>query len=345
MTSRERFLAACRCEGVDRPPVWLMRQAGRSLPEFRDLREKHSFAEVVHNPELAATVTLQPIERFGFDAAIVFSDIMAVPEAMGMRYELREGEGIVLEHAVKSSDDVLGLESSRDAICERLDYVGKTLGIVRERLGGKTALIGFAGAPWTLACYLAEGGGAKGSAFSKALEMAERRPDVFRLLMEKLADAVASSLAMQIAAGADAVQIFDSWAAVCPSAKYEELSLSWIRAIVAKLPRETPVIVFAKGRSDFANAFAEAGARVISVDHAANLREVADSLPGNVAVQGNLDPSILEGDPANVRNALTTLLESMRGRAGHIVNLGHGVTPAAKLDSIGALVDAVREFR
>jgi len=342
MTSRERFLAACRCEGVDRPPVWLMRQAGRCLPEFRAARENHSFAEIVRDPELAAAVTLQPVTRYGFDAAIVFSDIMAAPEAMGIRYELREGEGIVLERAVETIEDIRMLESDERVVREKLDYLDETIKLVRGRLD-ETALLGFAGSPWTLACYLAEGGGAKGGAFTKALALADREPNAFRLLMEKLTDTVAASLKLQIEAGADAVQIFDSWASACPAAHYEKLSLEWIRAVIAKLPRETPVVVFAKARSDHAG-LAASGARVISVDHHANLREIADKLPRDVAVQGNLDPALLEGEPANVRDATKTLLESMRGRPGHIVNLGHGVTPAARLDAIAALVETVREF-
>jgi uroporphyrinogen decarboxylase len=321
-----------------------MRQAGRYLPEFRTMREKHSFAEIIHSPELAATITLQPVKRFGFDAAIVFSDIMAVPEAMGARYELRKGEGIVLEKAVEKHEDAVLLESDGEVLKERLDYVGKALRIVREKLNGETALLGFAGSPWTLACYMAEGGGAKGGCFTKALKMADLDTIAFGLLMTKLTDAVVAHLCLQIEAGADAVQIFDTWAAACPPLRYDELSLKWIGEIVSKLPHDIPVILYAKGKACDARKLAMTGARVISVDQDAILGEIARVLPDTVAVQGNLDPAFLEGNPQIVRNETKSLLESMRLRKGYIVNLGHGITPKARLESVEALAETVQNF-
>ena len=345
MKPRERFLAAAQCRAVDRPPLWVMRQAGRYLPEYRAIRAEHSFAQMVHEPELAAEVTLQPVRRFGFDAAIVFSDIMAVPEAMGLSYELREGEGIRMAFAVERMEQVRALAASAGLLRTRLDYVAQALRIVRGALGDETALLGFAGSPWTLACYMVEGGGAKGGAFTKALRMADDEPEAFELLMEKLSDAVAAHLALQIGAGADAVQIFDSWAAACPAARYGELSLKWIAQVIEKLPKNVPVILFAKGRTEQAKELAATGANVIAVDHGADLRNTADALPTNVAVQGNLDPALLEDGLEAVRQATVTMLESMRGRTGYIANLGHGITPQARLDSVEALVETVKNFR
>jgi uroporphyrinogen decarboxylase len=342
---RERFLAAARCAPVDRPPVWVMRQAGRYLPEYQAVRAKSSFAQMVHTPELAAEVTLQPVRRFGLDAAIVFSDILAVPEAMGMPYELREGEGIRMEHTLANAADVAALLSDEAALRERLNYVAQTLRLTRGKLGDETALLGFAGSPWTLACYLIEGRGSADGRFEKAVRLATDAPAVFAALMEKLTAAVTTHLRLQIESGADAVQIFDSNAAACPWDRYGEWSLSWIRRIVAGLPQSAPVILFAKGRCDRATDLAATGARVISVDHSADLRTVADALPSNVAVQGNLAPSLMEGEPEAVRDATRRLLESMRGRVGHIVNLGHGITPKGRPECMQALVEAVRGFR
>jgi uroporphyrinogen decarboxylase len=343
MNERERFLAACRCEAVDRPPVWIMRQAGRFLPEYRAIRARHSFAEMVHSPELVAEVTLQPVERYGFDAAIIFSDILAVPEAMGVPYTLREGEGITMAGAVRSAAEVECLKVG-DAARTGMSYVYEAMRLVRARVGEGRALLGFAGSPWTLACYLAEGHGAKNGDFTHALRLADESPEVFRPLMEKLSDVVAQHLASQMEAGADAVQIFDSWAAAAPESRYAELSLDWIARVIAKLPPDAPVIVYAKGRSRAAAAIAAAGARVFSVDHSATLREVADALPENVAVQGNLDPALMEAEPETVTRETLRLLEGMRGRKGHIVNLGHGIRPEARLDSVEAFVKTVRGF-
>jgi uroporphyrinogen decarboxylase len=345
MNPRERILSAAKCRAVDRPPLWVMRQAGRFLPEYRAVRAKHSFAEMVHAPELAAEVTLQPVRRFGFDAAIVFSDILAVPEAMGLAYELRDEGGIRMERAIESMDEVCALSSDTDLLRARLGYVAQALQIVKAALGGETALLGFAGSPWTLCCYMAEGGGASGGAFTKALRMADEAPETFARLMEKLSDAVAAHLALQIEAGADAVQIFDSWAGACPPERYETLSLQWIRRVIEKLPQEAPVILFAKGMSGHAKEQATTGACVLSVGHNTDMRAVADLLPAHIAMQGNLPPSLLEGPPEAVRRATTALLETMRHRNGYIANLGHGITPQARMDSVEALVETVKNFR
>jgi uroporphyrinogen decarboxylase len=344
VNARERFLAAAACKKVDRAPLWIMRQAGRYLPEYRMLRQSRSFAEMIHTPELAAEVTLQPVRRFGFDAAIVFSDIMAVPEAMGVPYQIVEGAGVVTGRRIASKADAEGLCTDPDLLREKLSYVAEALRLSRAELGDQTALLGFAGSPWTLACYLAEGRGAKDGAFTKALELYRENPDAFALLMEKLSQAVATHLALQIKAGADAVQIFDSWAAAAPAQLYGELSLKWIAGIVAALPKGVPAILFAKDAPSSAATLAATGAGILSLSESVPLRAAADSLPANVAVQGNLSPDLPDGEPGAAYEATRALLASMKGRPGHILNLGHGIHPEARLESVEAIVAAVRDF-
>ncbi len=335
MTARERFLAACARAPADRRPVWLMRQAGRYLPEYRALKTKHTFVEMVRTPALAAEVTLQPLRRFALDAAIVFSDILIVPEAMGQPYHFREEGGIAMDFALDTSDKIKKLNDFDVAV--RLDYLAQALKLVRRELGAEKALLGFAGAPWTLATYMVEGGGpAKTPAIAR---LAREQPAVFAELMQKLARAVAECLRMQIAAGADAVQIFDSWGALCPDEFYSEWSLRWIREVIAALPKETPVILFAKGMAHHAAALKSTGARVLSLDATVDVAKFRHANP-EVATQGNLEPMLLEGEPENVRTATRDFLNSLTG-PGHIVNLGHGVTPRAKIECVAALVETV----
>ena len=229
-----------------------MRQAGRYLPEYRALKEKYGFSAIVHEPELAAAATLQPIRRFPeLDAAILFNDILSVPEALGQGYAFRDGGGIAMDFTLDSAEKIRALGSPED-VPARLDFAARALRLVRAELGGSRALLGFAGSPWTLAVYMVEGGSAR--QFAKIKRLAAEEPALFDALMEKLSDAVAASLNLQISAGADAVQIFDSWAALCPAAEYERLSLCWMRRIAAALPVGVPVIVFAKGMAHFAHA-------------------------------------------------------------------------------------------
>lgn len=336
--NRERFLAACRCQPVDRPPVWLMRQAGRCLPEYRALKEQHTFLELVQTPELAVEVTLQPIRRFDFDAAILFSDILVIAEALGQKYHFRETGGIGMDFAVRSAADIARLDDA--ALPERLSYVWEALRRLKQALAGRTALIGFAGSPWTLANFMIEGGSSP--AFDQALAMVRNEPDLYARLAEKLARAVARHLRLQIEAGAEAVQIFDTLGGQAPAELFEATSGKWLRAIVAELGNRVPVIVFAKGVHHAWPALAGTGATVLGVDHAVRLRDVSGQVPANVALQGNLDPTLLLTDPEQVTAATRAIRDEMRGRPGHIFNLGHGVPPAAGLENIAALVDTVR---
>ncbi len=340
MTSRTRFLAAVARQPVDRTPIWVMRQAGRYLPEYRELKAKHDFLTMVRTPELATEVTLQPLRRFDLDAAILFSDILVIPEALGQGYRFREQGGIGMEWAITSASDIDRLDATR--VREKLAYVPAALRLIRKELADTKALLGFAGSPWTLAAYMVDGGSSDD--FPKLKALARTEPAAFEKLMEKLSDAVAEYLNMQIEAGADAVQLFDSWAALCQGVEYERNSLRWMRRIIAKLPKNFPVIVYAKGMAHHAPAIADAGAAVIGVDWTYSLAQVRSLTGGRVALQGNLDPQVMTTTPDLVRAAARAVLADNAGASGHIFNLGHGITPDAKIECMAALVDTVHGF-
>jgi uroporphyrinogen decarboxylase len=340
MNSRERFLAAARCQAVDRPPFWVMRQAGRYLPEYRELKSRHDFLTMVRTPELATEVTLQPLRRFPLDAAILFSDILITPEAMGLGYRFKETGGIAMEGRIASAADVERLES--DFIPDRLSYVADALRLLRGELGPTKALLGFAGAPWTLAAYMVEGGSSENFEHLKGLFYGNRT--LFNALMEKITRAVTALLKMQIEAGADAVQLFDSWAGACAAVDYEEASLKWTRQIIQSLGGRAPVILFARGAGARFTSLAGSGANVLGADWTVDLPSAAAGLPAEVAVQGNLDPVLLNGDPAIVARETRRLLESMRHRHGYIFNLGHGILPQARVESMASLSETVVNF-
>jgi uroporphyrinogen decarboxylase len=339
LSNRQRFLDACGCKPVDRPPLWLMRQAGRALPEYRALKEKHSFLEMVQTPELAAEVTLQPIRRFDFDAAILFSDILVVAEAMGQGYRFAEKGGIEMEFLLKGASDIQRLDPG--AVPEKLQYAAKALRLVKSALAGRTALIGFAGSPWTLANYMIEGGGVEEYTKARALFCSE--PKLFEQFMEKLTCAVTASLELQIDAGAEAVQIFDSLGGLLSEDAFAAASGQWLKRIVGSLRNRVPVIVFARDVNNNWADLVETGASVLGVDWTVRLADVAGKLPSSVAVQGNLDPSLLAAAPETVAAEAGRILREMRGRPGHIFNLGHGVPPNARLENIETLVRTVRE--
>jgi uroporphyrinogen decarboxylase len=340
LSPRERMLNALNFLPVDRPPFWLMRQAGRCLPEYRVLREKHSFRELIRIPELAAEVTLQPIRRFDFDAAILFSDILVVPEAMGQPFRFRDNGGVQMETQVRDTSDIQKLREA--GVSDRLRHVAGALETIKSSLDGRTALLGFAGSPWTLANFMLEGGSSK--RFVTAREMFERDLRAYEMLAVKLTTAVIEFFQMQIACGVDAVQIFDSLGGLLPDSDFEAASGRWIEAIIAGLNGKVPVIVYSKGTRSW-DALARTGASVIGVDHEIALEEAGRRLPRDIGLQGNLDPALLDGsDPAAVAAETRRLLELMRGRDGYIFNLGHGVPPNAKLENLQALASTVREF-
>jgi uroporphyrinogen decarboxylase len=315
-----------------------MRQAGRYLPEYRALKAKSSFLEMVKTPALAAEVTLQPLRRFPLDAAILFSDILVIPEALGQPYTFRDTGGIAMAYRLETRAQVEALAPA-EAIPERLAYVAQTLRLLKSELGGSKALLGFGGSPWTLATYMVEGGSSDDFERVKLLFYTDR--GLFDALLEKLTAALIVYFKLQIEAGADAVQIFDSWGGILAGHDYEAASLRWIRAIVAALPPGFPIILYAKGTAAQLTDQAFSGVKVISVDWTQDLAVTRRLLPANVALQGNLDPVLMQTTPAIVEREATRLLEAMRGTQGHIFNLGHGITPRAQLDCMEALVRLV----
>jgi uroporphyrinogen decarboxylase len=339
-TSRDRFLDACHCHPTARPPIWMMRQAGRCLPEYRALKEKYSFLELVRTPELAAEVTLQPIRRFGFDAAILFSDILVVPEAMGQGYHFRDTGGIQMEFTLRDASDIARLTT--DQLEERLQYVTRALRLIKPALSGRAAVLGFAGSPWTLANFMLEGGSTKHH--TRALHLLVHDRPLFDRLMEKLTQAVTTFLQMQIAAGVDAIQLFDSHGGALSNELFSAGSGAWLRRIISEIDDSIPVIVFSKGTRDW-NTLLNLGADVLGIDHQLPLDEARKLLPDTVAMQGNLDPQYLvQFTPEEVAAKTQRLLEIMRGRPGYIFNLGHGVPPGASLENISAVVQTVSNF-
>jgi uroporphyrinogen decarboxylase len=344
MNSRERFLAACAGQPLERPPLWIMRQAGRYLPEYRELKARHGFLTMVRTPALAAEVTLMPMKRFAFDAAVLFSDILVIPEALGQGYKFREEGGIAMEFRLDTRAQIEALPPG-DAVPERLGYVGEALALLKTELSGKKALLGFGGSPWTLATYMIEGGSSEDFVRIKSLFYSDR--PAFDALLEKLTTALIAYFKMQIRAGADAIQIFDSWGGAVAGRDYEAASLQWIRRIVAALPPGFPVILFAKGAGAQLPAQAATGVRALSVDWTVDLAAVHAQLnqKSKIALQGNLDPVLLNTAPAVVRRETARLLESMRGAPGYILNLGHGILPDAKIECVEALVQTVVDWK
>jgi uroporphyrinogen decarboxylase len=342
LTARERFVRAARCQPVDRAPMWLMRQAGRALPEYRKLKETYTFVQLVQNPELAVEVTLQPVRRFGFDAAILFSDILVIPEALGQTYHFKETGGVQMDFAVTTKADIEKL--SVDRVVERLSYVDKALRMLRRELGDQTALIGFTGSPWTLATFMMEG--ASVPKYSRALQLFREDPKTYHALAEKLTAAVTVYLQMQIATGVDAVQIFDSHGGHLAPTEFQEGSGRWMKEIIAQLGGKVPVIQFSLGTHGNWPDLIASGADVLGIDWQTPLAEARKIIPAHIALQGNLSPVLIaEATPEVVAVETRNVLETMRGRPGHIFNLGHGLTPAAKLENIAALADTVKGFK
>ncbi len=347
----DRFLRALRREPVDRTPVWLMRQAGRYLPEYRQTRRQAgSFLAMAQNPEIACEVTLQPLRRFELDAAILFSDILTIPDAMGLGLYFVEGEGPKFERPVRSAADVarLGVPDMESD----LRYVMDAVRVIRRELDGAVPLIGFSGSPWTLACYMVEGGGSKDFARIKA--MALNAPEALHALLAVNTDAVIAYLAAQRAAGAQALQVFDTWGGVLSPAMYREFSLPYLQRIARELERgegqaRTPLILFGKGTAAYLEDLAATGAEGVGVDWLVELGEAARRTGGRVALQGNLDPTTLYGSPEAVRREVRRALDSYRdgnggSREGHVFNLGHGMSPDMNPEHVKVLVDEVHAY-
>lgn len=340
LCDRDRFLRAVACRRVDRPPIWFMRQAGRCLPEYRALKEKHSFLELAQTPELAAEVTLQPIRRFQFDAAIIFSDILVIPEALGQPYRFDQ-KGIRMDFTIQSRSDVARLNSS--GVEKRLAYVGEALRIVRRELGDRTALIGFGGSPWTLANYMLSGAGRGEPDEARRLIYTDHQ--LFDRLMSLVSEALVRYIKMQIRSGADVIQIFDSWGGALPAGLFDYASGRWMRRIIRALGSRVPVIVFSRGAHDSWDSLAGTGASVLGIDWGVRLATAAAAIPRTIALQGNLDPALLVAEPAEAKRHAKRILEEMRGRKGFIFNLGHGVPPEARLETMASVIETVKKFR
>lgn len=342
----DRFLRALLRQPVDRTPIWMMRQAGRYLPEYRATRaEAGSFLDLCKNAELACEVTMQPLRRYPMDAAILFSDILTVPDALGLGLYFEEGEGPKFRKTVRSEEDLAGLNSI--TADDDLGYVMNAVRTIRAELNGQVPLIGFSGSPWTLATYMVEGGASKD--FANIKTMAYDKPELMHNLLSLLADAVADYLCAQIRAGAQAVQIFDTWGGSLSAAGYKEFSLKYMQRVISRLPteadgRRVPVIVFTKGGGQWLNAIADCGAQGVGIDWTTDIAVARSQVGGRVALQGNMDPSMLFASPARIREEVGSILAGYGHGPGHVFNLGHGITPGVNPDHVTAFVDAVVEL-
>ncbi len=334
------FLQTCDLQPTPRRPVWIMRQAGRYLPEYRAVRQRHSFKEMVTNPELCVELSLQPIRRYGLDAAIVFSDILVVLEALGVSYKIVEGHGPVLERAVGSATELERLSSA--AVPDQLDYVYAALGLLRRELSPEVALLGFAGAPWTLACYLVAGGSSS-NGFAAIKSLLETDPALLHTMLERLTAAALEHLQAQLAAGADAVQIFDSWAGNLTEQQFREFSLPYLHRMAAELQGQR-AIFYLKGAAQWLTADEAAPFRILSVDGQQPLARYRQVLGDQVVLQGNLAPGILTTDAVTIQRATRAVLESHGPGAGHIFNLGHGITPDVPPRHVQVMLDSVRDY-
>ena len=341
--TNDRFLRALRREPVDCTPVWIMRQAGRYLPEYRATRAKAgSFLALAKTPELACEVTLQPLARFDLDAAILFSDILTVPDAMGLGLFFADGEGPKFERPIRTAAqiDQLAVPEMEDD----LRYVMDAVRLIRRELNGKVPLIGFSGSPWTLACYMIEGGGSEN--FSRIKAMAWNEPAALHRLLDITTRAVIAYLSAQRAAGAQALQVFDTWGGVLPPHLYREFSLRYLTRIAQELDRgtgaeRTPLILFGKGNAPYLEELAASGTEGVGIDWTVSLQEARRRTGDRVALQGNLDPAVLYANPDAIRTEVGVALESYGKGSGHVFNLGHGISPDVNPEHLKALIDAV----
>ena len=342
----DRFIKALLREPLDRTPVWMMRQAGRYLPEYRATRgQAGDFMSLCKNTELACEVTMQPLERYELDAAILFSDILTIPDAMGLGLYFEEGEGPKFRKQVRTEADIEQLEVINTA--SDLPYVTDAVSMIRRELNGRVPLIGFSGSPWTLATYMVEGQSSRD--FARAKTMLYTQPEVMHQLLEKLALSVIDYLNAQIRAGAQVVQIFDTWGGALSHAAYQEFSLAYMEKIVANLithadGREVPVILFTKGGGHWLEAMADSGCHALGRDWTVDIGSARGRVGDKVALQGNMDPAVLRADSATIEREVASILTSYGDNPGHIFNLGHGITPDIDPANVKVFIDAVHKF-
>ena len=341
----DTFLRALLKQPVEYTPVWLMRQAGRYLPEYRETRAKAgSFLALCHNPELSTEVTLQPLERFALDAAILFSDILTVPDAMGLGLHFVEGEGPKFTHPLQHEKDVARLQAPD---MNRLRYVFDAVHSIKKALDGRVPLIGFSGSPFTLACYMVEGEGSRDFCLLKT--MLYQRPQLLHRILDVNAQTVTAYLNEQIAAGAQAVQIFDTWGGILSDTAFQEFDLRYLQQVVSGLQREAdgrrvPVIIFTKGGGQWLEQLAALGADALGVDWTVNLQQARQLVGQQVALQGNLDPLALFGDSESITAEVKRLLAAYGAGSGHVFNLGHGINQYTNPEMVKCAVDAVHRI-
>ncbi len=342
----DTFIKALLKEPVAYTPVWMMRQAGRYLPEYRQVREQAgSFLNLCTNPELACEVTLQPLRRFDFDAAILFSDILTIPDAMGLGLHFTEGEGPKFHHPLRTAADIEKLPIPDPEL--ELGYVMDAVRLIRKNLAGSVPLIGFSGSPWTLATYMIEGGSSK--SFHRVKGLMYEQPKVMHMLLDKLAQSVASYLNAQIAAGAQAVMLFDTWGGVLSTEDYAEFSLYYAKQIRSLLNtnvngQQIPTILFSKGCGQWLEAMTDAGYDALGLDWQTDIATARARVGNQVALQGNMDPIALYAQPEIITEKVKTILHKYGQGSGHIFNLGHGILPDINPDHVKAMVDAVHQY-
>ena len=337
--ANDLYLRASRGEKIERYPVWLMRQAGRILPEYRAVRASVSgFKELAETPKLAAEVTIQPVDLLGVDAAIIFSDILVVPDAMGLPYQMIEKKGPWFEHTIRSEADLKRLDRSID-VEERLSYVLEAISITKKTLNGRVPLIGFAGAPWTILCYMVEGSGSK--TFSETRKLLYTNPRLAHELLQRITDVTITYLKAQLKHGADALQLFDSWAGILGHKQYQEFGMKYIQQIVHAI--EGPFTVFSKGAYSALPSLMKLNCTTIGLDWNMNIEEARLLAGENKTLQGNLDPCVLYGTESSIENETLQLLKSFKSQR-HIVNLGHGVYPDIKPKHVKAFIKTVKNY-
>lgn len=335
------LIRAAFSERTERPPVWFMRQAGRFMKEYWEIKNKYSFLEMAKTPEIAADVTMLPVDLIDIDAAILFSDILVTAEAMGGQLSFEQGVGPRFANPVRTQADVDALQTD---VIDKLQYVADAIQIIQQRLDKRLPLIGFAGAPFTVLSYLVEGGSSKDFKLTKLF--LHNQPALAHQLLSKITEVTIQYLNMQVAAGVNALQLFDSWAAALAWDDYKEFSHQYNVRILSSIQRMgIPVISFCKGSSVFAPLMAEAKPDVISIDWNADIRHIKDSLPAGMAVQGNLDPHVLYADKKVIKEKVRHIIERMRGADGFIFNLGHGIMPDLPFDNVKYAIEVIKEFR
>ncbi len=340
MIKNDLFIKALKGETVSRPPVWMMRQAGRFLPEFRVLREKYDFFTRCRTPELASEITVQPYRRFGMDAAIIFSDILVVPQAMNINFEMKPNVGPWLENPIRSQKDVDAVIVPN--IKETLGYVMDAIKLSKEKLNNEVPLIGFAGSPWTILCYCVQGQGSK--TFDKAKEFCFTQPIAAHTLLQKITDTTIAYLKEKIKSGVNAVQIFDSWGGMLSPVDYQEFSWKYINQIVEALKEDAPVIAFGKGCWFALEEMANSNVAALGVDWTITPQNARKFTHNKVTLQGNLDPARLLSPPKEIKKLVTQMINDF-GKDKYIVNLGHGILPYTPLENAQALIDAVKEYK